>query len=61
MELAEHRLVGVPFVETPNKGGELSARYLVIHYTVVTSMAATVAAFRNPAARASAPPAAGKA
>ena len=30
-----HRLVGggVSFVETPNKGGEITPRYLVLHYT----------------------------
>jgi N-acetylmuramoyl-L-alanine amidase len=54
MEIANHRLIGVPFEETPNKGGVLEASYLIVHYTVVTSMAATVRAFKNPAIKASA-------
>lgn len=54
MDVVEHRLVGAAFVETPNQGGELVPHYLVIHYTVVTSMAATVAAFKKPAVKASA-------
>jgi N-acetylmuramoyl-L-alanine amidase len=54
MNIVEHRLVGVPFEDTPNKGGPLDASFLVIHYTVVTTMAATVRAFKSPTVKASA-------
>ncbi len=54
MEITDHRLRDVPFEATPNQGGELSPSYLVIHYTVVTSLAATVAAFKNKSRPASA-------
>lgn len=54
MEIIEHRLREVPFEATPNMGGQLVPSYLIIHYTVVTSMAATVRSFKNPAAKASA-------
>src|SRR5262245_22093661 len=54
MGIVNHRLEGVRFEKTENLGGEIKPEYLVIHYTVVTTAAATVAAFKNPAVRASA-------
>jgi N-acetylmuramoyl-L-alanine amidase len=54
MGIENHRIEGVRFEITANLGGEIKPEYLVIHYTVVTTAAATVAAFKNPAVRASA-------
>ncbi len=45
---------GVSFVETPNKGGDLSPRYLVFHYTAGKSAASSVSWLTNPEAKASA-------
>lgn len=54
MEIKDHQLVGVPFAKTDNMGGDLKPEYLVIHYTVITSAAATVRAFQSPTRQASA-------
>ena len=45
---------GVSFVETPNKGGDLSPRYLVFHYTAGKSATSSVSWLTNPEAKASA-------
>ncbi|NOS82277.1 MAG: N-acetylmuramoyl-L-alanine amidase [Nitrospira sp.] len=45
---------GVSFIETPNKGGDLSPRYLVFHYTAGKSAASSVSWLTNPEAKASA-------
>ena len=49
MRIEDHLLEGVRFEKTPNMGGEITPQYLVIHYTVVTTAAATVNAFKSPA------------
>ncbi len=51
-----NRLVGpgVSFVETPNKGGDLSPRYLVFHYTAGKSAANSIGWLTNPESQASA-------
>ncbi len=53
-----HRLLedGAPvtFVETPNQGGPVKPRYLIIHYTAGTRANGAIAHFANPAAKASA-------
>ena len=51
-----NRLVGpgVFFVETPNKGGDLSPRYLVFHYTAGKSAANSIGWLTNPESQASA-------
>lgn len=54
MKIEDHRLIDVSFAKTDNVGGELKPEYLVIHYTVITSAAATVRAFQSPARQASA-------
>lgn len=48
---------GVPFLETPNKSGELAGdapKYIIIHYTASGSANSAVNVFRNPAHKASA-------
>lgn len=45
---------GVSFVETSNKGGDLSPRYLVFHYTAGKSAVSSVSWLTNPEAKASA-------
>ena len=44
-----NRLVGpgVSFIETPNKGGDLSPRYLVFHYTAGKSAANSIGWLTN--------------
>ena len=56
LAIKDHRLVGdgVSFVETPNKGGELTPRYLVMHYTAGKSAASAVNWLTNPESKASA-------
>lgn len=59
MRIVEHRLEdadgeAVPFVESPNRGGALEARYLVMHYTAGASAAQSVDWLANLDARASA-------
>ena len=51
-----NRLVGpgVSFVETPNKGGDLSPRYLVFHYTAGKSAKSSIDWLTNPESQASA-------
>jgi N-acetylmuramoyl-L-alanine amidase len=53
-QIVNHRLVGIPFVESPNCGGPLKPELLVLHYTVSWPGSAVIAAFRKPALRASA-------
>lgn len=44
----------VPYLETPNRGGPIAPRFLVMHYTAGASFESSVAWLRNPLARASA-------
>lgn len=44
----------VPYRETPNRSGEISPRFLVMHYTAGASFESSVAWLRNPLALASA-------
>lgn len=44
----------VPYLETPNRGGLLAPRFLVMHYTAGASFESSIAWLRNPAALASA-------
>ena len=54
MNITRHRLEDVPFQPTPNKGGALSPRYLVLHYTAAGAFHTSVTWFQNPQARTSA-------
>lgn len=59
MKIKNHRLVnddGTPvrFVKTPNVGGPVDPRYLVMHYTAGRDAAESIAWMANPAAKASA-------
>jgi len=45
---------GVSFVETPSKGGELSPRDLVFHYTAGKSAQSSISWLTNPDSKASA-------
>ena len=44
----------VRFVETPNKSGNIKPKYLVVHYTAVTTAKSTVNWFKRPEANVSA-------
>ena len=57
--LLRHRLrfedgTAVPYVVSPNRGGRLQPRYLVMHYTAGGSVAGTVGTLTDPNSRASA-------
>lgn len=56
LSVNDHRLVGdgVSFVDTPNKGGELIPRYLVMHYTAGKNAASSINWLTNPESKASA-------
>jgi N-acetylmuramoyl-L-alanine amidase len=56
LSIKGNRLVGpgVSFIETPNKGGDLSPRYLVFHYTAGKSAANSIGWLTNPESQASA-------
>ena len=56
LSIKDDRLVGseVSFVETPNKGGDLSPRYLVFHYTAGKSATSSINWLTNPESKASA-------
>lgn len=56
LSIENHRLVGdgVSFVETPNKGGELTPRYLVMHYTAGKNAQSSINWLTNAESKASA-------
>jgi N-acetylmuramoyl-L-alanine amidase len=56
LSIEHHRLVGdgVSFVETPNKGGELTPRYLVMHYTAGKNARSAINWLTNAESKASA-------
>lgn len=54
MTIKNHRLIGVPFFESPNCGGPLTPEILILHYTVSWPASAVVKAFKRPASKASA-------
>jgi len=59
MRIVRHRLVGeqgseVPFVGSPNRGGELRPSYLVMHFTAGSSAAGSISWLCDPQAQASA-------
>ncbi|RMH34838.1 MAG: N-acetylmuramoyl-L-alanine amidase [Nitrospirae bacterium] len=56
LAIDEHRLTGpqVAYRDTPNRGGVITPRYLVFHYTAGKSAESSVAWLTNPDAKASA-------
>ena len=56
LSIEDDRLVGagVSFVETPNRGGDLTPRYLVFHYTAGKSATSSINWLTNPESKASA-------
>lgn len=50
----EHMLDGVNVTNTPNHGGEIEPRFIVMHYTAGTSALSAVKTLTNPASRVSA-------
>src|SRR5262245_24132907 len=59
MDIRNHLLyetdgAAVPFIASPNHGGELNPRYLLLHYTTTPTLQQAVSWFLNPEARASA-------
>lgn len=58
MRIKDHRLTAtdqtIPFIKSPNQSGEITPKYLIIHYTAGASAGSSVNWFKNPAAKASA-------
>ena len=54
MQIQNHRLVGVPFVASPNISGMLNPQYVTMHYTAGWSGQDAIATLTNPAAKVSA-------
>jgi len=59
MKIINHRLYHIdqkpyPFQASPNKGGALKARYLIMHYTVFNTVEQTIARLTDPEIQASA-------
>lgn len=59
MKIVRHRLqqddgTPVPYAESPNRGGALDHRYLIMHYTAGSSAQGAIASLTDPAAKASA-------
>lgn len=60
MKIVNHKLVSeggdpaVAFINSPNQGGVITPKYLVIHYTAGRSAASSIDWFKNPQAKASA-------
>lgn len=54
MQIANHKLVGVPFVASPNISGMLNPSYVVMHYTAGWNDESAIANFKNPASKVSA-------
>lgn len=52
--IAAHHFYEVPFVNTPNKGGEIKPRYLIIHWSASGNLAGTIDHLRNPKSKVSA-------
>lgn len=52
--ISNHRLAGLPYAPSPNSGGALRPKFLVIHYTAGGPGLDTAAYFATPAAKASA-------
>lgn len=58
MQIRNHRLTlddghAVAYCASPNEGGNIAPRFLIIHYTAGSSAAGTIAWFQNPASRVS--------
>jgi N-acetylmuramoyl-L-alanine amidase len=54
MKIRNHRLQGVTYVETPNKGGPIEPMYLVFHFTAGRNAQASIDWLCDPQAQASA-------
>ena len=59
MKIRNHRLFKedgkqVPFVTSPNIGGVIQPRFLIIHYTAASSAAGTISWFQNRTSKVSA-------
>ncbi len=54
MKIRNHRLQGVTYLETPNKGGPIEPKYLVFHFTAGKNAQASIDWLCNPQAQASA-------
>lgn len=54
MEIRNHRLVGAPFVDTPNKSGVIDPKFIVMHYTAGWTAESAINTLKDPARKASA-------
>lgn len=54
MQIVNHKLVGVPFVASPNIGGMIDPQYIIMHYTAGWNADSAIKTFQNPASKVSA-------
>lgn len=54
MKIKRHTLVDTPFVDTPNKSGEIDPKFIVMHYTAGWTAQSAISTLKNPERQASA-------
>ena len=54
MEIENHRLKNVNYVDTPNKSGKIEPKFIVMHYTAGWTAESAINTLKNPSSKASA-------
>ena len=54
MKIANNKLEGVPFIQSPNGGSAITPRFIVMHYTAGYTGKSAIDTFKNPASKVSA-------
>jgi N-acetylmuramoyl-L-alanine amidase len=54
MKIVNHRLINTPFVDTPNKSGQIDPKFIVMHYTAGWTAESAIDTLKNPSRQASA-------
>jgi N-acetylmuramoyl-L-alanine amidase len=54
MDIKYHKLVGADFIQSPNGGGTIKPRFIVLHYTAGYNGKSAINTFRSPASKVSA-------
>lgn len=54
MQISNHKIFGVDWVDTPNKSGEIEPKFIVMHYTAGWTASSAINTLKNPSTKASA-------
>lgn len=54
MKIVNHKLEGVPFIQSPNGGSSIIPKFIVMHYTAGYTAKSAIDTFRKPASKVSA-------